>query len=158
MAGDTRRGSNIDTKNAAVACGVAVVVTHRHKILFGKRKSRENTFEWQLPGGWIDRGQSPEQAARREVCEETGLQLQEVRFVGITNNIFTAHKHSLSLYFEAECADVRSLIVGEDSKCIAWEWRNWADLTEPLYLPLRLFRKTGYQPFLSDRQQTYASF
>jgi 8-oxo-dGTP diphosphatase len=153
MAGDTGRGSNIDIKNAVVACGVAVVVTHRHKILFGKRKSRENGFEWQLPGGWIDRGESPEQAARREVCEETGLQLQEVRFVGITNNIFTANKHSLSLYFEAECADVRSQIVGEDSKCIAWEWRNWADLTE-----LRLFRKTGYQPFLSDRQQTYVSF
>lgn len=158
MAGDTRRGSNIDTKNAAVACGVAVVVTHRHKILFGKRKSRENGLEWQLPGGWIDRGESPERAARREVCEETGLQLQEVRFVGITNNIFTAHKHSLSLYFEAECVDVRSLIVGEDSKCIAWEWRNWAELTGHLYLPLRLFRKTGYQPFLSDRQQTYVSF
>ena len=158
MAGDTRRGSNIDTKNAVVAGGVAVVVTHRHKILFGKRKSRENEFEWQLPGGWIDRGESPEQAARREVCEETGLQLQEVRFVGITNNIFTAHKHSLSLYFEAECADIRSLIVREDSKCIAWEWRNWADLTEHLYLPLRLFRKTGYQPFLSGRHQTYVSF
>jgi len=125
--------------------------------LFGKRKSGENRFEWQLPGGWIDRAESPEQAARREVFEETGLQLQEVRFVGITNNIFSAQKHSISLYFEAECVDVRSLIVGECSKCIAWEWRNWADLTEHLYLPLRLFRKTGYRPFLSDRQQTYVS-
>ena len=141
-----------------VACGVAVVVTHRQKILFGKRKSAENGFEWQLPGGWIDRGESPEQAARREVCEETGLQLQEVRFVGITNNIFSAHKHSISLYFEAECADAGALIVRETGKCIAWEWRNWADLTEQLYLPLRLLRKTGYQPFLSDPQQTYVSF
>ncbi len=158
MAGDTRRGSNIDTKNAAVACGVAVVVTHRQKVLCGKRKSGENGFRWQLPGGWIDTGESPEQAARREVCDETGLQLQELRFVGITNNIFAAHKHSLSLYFEAECADVRSLIVREDSKCIAWQWRNWADLTENLYLPLRLFKKTGYQPFFSGQQQAYVSF
>ena len=158
MAGDTRRGSNIDTKKAAVACGVAVVITHRHKILFGKRKSGENGFEWQLPGGWIERGESPGQAARREVREETGLQLQEVRFVGISNNVFSAQKHSISLYFEAECADVRTLIVGENSKCIAWEWRNWVDLTGHLYLPLRQFRKTGYQPFLSDPQQTFVSF
>lgn len=158
MAGDKRRGSDIDTKNAAVACAVAVVVTHRHKILVGKRRSGENGFEWQLPGGWIDRGESPEQAARREVSEETGLQLQNPRFVGITNNIFAVHKHSLSLYFEAECLDARALIVGEDRKCIAWEWRIWADLTEQLYLPLRLLRKTGYQPFISDWQQTYVSF
>jgi hypothetical protein len=59
---------------------------------------------------------------------------------------------------EAECADVRSLIVREDSKCIAWQWRNWADLTENLYLPLRLFKKTGYQPFFSGQQQAYVSF
>ncbi|MBT8435357.1 MAG: NUDIX domain-containing protein [Gammaproteobacteria bacterium] len=126
--------------------------------MFGKRRSAKNGFEWQLPGGWIERGESPAQAARREVCEETGLKLQQVCFVGITNNISTRHKHSISLYFEAECADIGSLIVAEDSKCIAWEWRNWADLTGPLFLPLRLFRKTGYQPFLSGRQQTYVSF
>ena len=71
------RETNIDTRDNRVACGVAVVVTHQHKVLFGQRKSGQTGFEWQLPGGWINAGESPEQAARREVYEETGLQLVE---------------------------------------------------------------------------------
>jgi len=140
-----------------VACGVAVVVTHRQQVLFGKRKSVAGGFEWQLPGGWIVPGESVQQAARREVNEETGLQLKELQFVGITSNVFTAHNHSVSLYFEAECADIGVLNLAEGDRCSAWEWKCWAEVAENLYLPLRLFRQTGYQPFLLSGQQTYVS-
>jgi 8-oxo-dGTP diphosphatase len=140
-----------------VACGVAVIVTHRQQVLFGKRKSAAGGFAWQLPGGWIDPGESAQQAARREVIEETGLQLQELQFVGVTNNVFSPQNHSLSLYFEAECADVESLRVTESDKCYAWEWKFWAEITENLYLPLHLFRQTDYQPFLLHQHRSYVS-
>jgi len=140
-----------------VACGVAVIVTHRQQVLFGKRKSAAGGFAWQLPGGWIDPGESAQQAARREVSEETGLQLQEIQFVGVTNNVFSPQNHSLSLYFEAECADVESLQVAEGDKCDAWEWKYWAEITENLYLPLRLFKQTDYQPFLLPQHRSYVS-
>jgi len=148
---------DISTNNQMVACGVAVVVTHRRQVLFGKRKSASGGFAWQLPGGWIDPGESPQQAARREVSEETGLQLRELQFVGVTSNVFSPHSHSLSLYFEAECADVGSLKRVENDKCYAWEWRCWAEVTENLYLPLRLFKKTDYRPFMLDKQRTFVS-
>jgi 8-oxo-dGTP diphosphatase len=151
------REDDISSNNQVVACGVAVVVTHRQQVLFGKRKSAAGGFEWQLPGGWIVPGESAQQAARREVSEETGLQLQELQFVGITNNVFSQHNHSMSLYFEAECADVKSLNVAEGDKCDVWEWRGWAEVTENLYLPLRLFRQTEYRPFLLGRHRTYVS-
>ena len=146
---------DIITNNQVVACGVAVVVTHRQQVLFGKRKAATGGFAWQLPGGWIDPGESAQQAARREVSEETGLLLLELQFVGVTSNVFSPHNHSLSLYFEAECADVESLQVAEGDKCDAWEWRSWAEVTENLYLPLRLFKQTDYQPFLPDKHRTY---
>ena len=149
--------TNIDTRDNRVACGVAVVVTHQHKVLFGQRKSGQTGFEWQLPGGWIDVGESPEQAARREVYEETGLQLKELRFVGITSNVFSAHKHTISLYFEAECADASALRVTEADKCSDWEWKPWADVQQDLYLPLQLFKKTDYRPFLKNPRRTYVS-
>jgi 8-oxo-dGTP diphosphatase len=125
--------------------------------LFGRRKSVAGGFEWQLPGGWIDPGESAQQAARREVSEETGLQLQELQFVGVTSNVFSPCNHSLSLYFEAECVDVESLQLADIDKCEAWEWRCWTEVTEDFYLPLRLFKQTDYRPFLLDPHRTYAS-
>jgi diadenosine hexaphosphate hydrolase (ATP-forming) len=38
--------------------------------------------EWVFPKGWIDPGETPEQAAIREAREETGIQAQIVRTVG----------------------------------------------------------------------------
>ncbi len=38
--------------------------------------------EWVFPKGWIDPGETPEQAAIREVREETGIQAQIVRAAG----------------------------------------------------------------------------
>ena len=136
---------------------MAVVVTHDEKVLFGRRITAVGEFEWQLPGGWIEIGESPPLAARREVLEETGLRLLDLRFVGTTSNVFSADEHSLSLYFEAECADAESLDAVDRQTCDAWEWRNWSEITDNLFLPLSLLKKTDYQPLFSQGQQTCVS-
>ena len=69
--------------------GVAMIVTHGHQVLFGRRTVVPGSFQWQLPGGWLEIGETPEQAARREVREKTGLELIDQRFVEITNNSFS---------------------------------------------------------------------
>jgi 8-oxo-dGTP diphosphatase len=140
-----------------VNCAVAVIVTDAERVLFGRRASENGGFEWQLPGGWINRGESPRQAARREVVEETGLQLRDLHYVGISSNIFSSHNHSISLYFEAECVDQGSLIVAEQEKCHGWEWRQWADVNNNLFLPLRLLKQTEYRPFLLHNQKSHVA-
>lgn len=40
------------------------------------------TFTWELPAGTLDPGETPEQAASREVLEETGLQPAELVYLG----------------------------------------------------------------------------
>jgi 8-oxo-dGTP diphosphatase len=135
-----------------------VVVTHAGQVLFGRRRTPRGGLEWQLPGGWIEAGESPLQAARREVLEETGLELLQPRFVGVTSNVSSAQSHSISLYFEAECADAKALISAEAEKCLGWEWRRWSALGGDLFLPLRLLRQTGYRPFITDNKQSWVAF
>jgi ADP-ribose pyrophosphatase YjhB (NUDIX family) len=38
---------------------------------------------WTLPGGWADVGESPAQAAEREVWEETGFRVEAKKVIGI---------------------------------------------------------------------------
>jgi len=136
---------------------VAVVATYGQRVLFGKRALADEGFEWQLPGGWIESGETPQQAALREVFEETALRLRQPRFVGLSNNLFSSHKHSISLYFEAECVDAGALTLTEKHNCRASAWRRWETTNDNLFLPLRLFKKTDYRPFLRDQRRTYVS-
>ena len=140
-----------------MACGVAIVLTHRQRVLFGKRRTKSTGYEWQLPGGWILPGEAPLQAAERELREETGLAMQAPRFVAVTSNRFSADEHSVSLFFEAECADAGALTLVETDKCIAWQWMRWDEPGGRFFLPLRLLRETGYRPFDGDANRTWVS-
>lgn len=42
---------------------------------------------WSLPAGGIDRGEAPEDAARREFHEETGCEAGRLEFIGLHNSI-----------------------------------------------------------------------
>jgi len=140
-----------------VPCAVAVVVTYRQRVLFGKRRTKSTGFEWQLPGGWVEPGESPSRAAAREVLEETGLGLETPRFVGVTSNVFSPRHHSVTLYFEAECVDAQGLRVVESDKCSDWQWLDWSEVNERLFYPLKLLKNTNYQPFLPDQRRAYVS-
>lgn len=56
-----------------VAAAVAVIIQCRGKILFGIRKNEPGQGMLDLPGGFVDPGESAEECARREVQEETGI-------------------------------------------------------------------------------------
>lgn len=60
--------------------GVAVAVLNEHgQILLQKRQSGV----WGVPGGFIELGESAEDAGKREIFEETGIEIGKLRLVGV---------------------------------------------------------------------------
>jgi 8-oxo-dGTP diphosphatase len=60
----------------AVTAG-AVITDDRGRVLLLKHRFRPGSG-WGIPGGYIDKGEQPEDALRRELREEAGLELENV--------------------------------------------------------------------------------
>lgn len=63
--------------------GVAARVVRNHRILLVQEASGPHQDRWGLPKGHVDQGESPEQAAIRELKEETGLEGKLLGLVGV---------------------------------------------------------------------------
>jgi 8-oxo-dGTP diphosphatase len=61
---------------------VDTVIYTDTEVLMIKRKNPPFAGHWALPGGFIDPGETPKQAAIRELVEETGLEVSALNFVG----------------------------------------------------------------------------
>jgi len=61
--------------------GVAVFHTDG-RVWLGKRFGQDGPYAWQMPQGGIDDGETPEQAASRELFEETGIHADMVTSLG----------------------------------------------------------------------------
>lgn len=62
---------------------VVVLVTMNNQLVLIKRGTVPHIGEWSFPGGYVDRGEPVENAARREVREETGLDVELTGLVGL---------------------------------------------------------------------------
>ena len=59
------------------------VVERDRKVLMIKRGNQPSIGLWSMPGGYVDRGEVVEEAAVREVLEETGLAVAVDRLIGL---------------------------------------------------------------------------
>jgi 8-oxo-dGTP diphosphatase len=114
--------------SSVTAC--ALVVDSAGRLLLARRARPPFQGKWDLPGGFVAEGEHPLDAVRRELREETGLDVEPDRFVGVWMDRYGedgAGEHTLNLYWTATAeGDPRA---ADDVSEVGWFARD--DLPEP---------------------------
>lgn len=72
--------SMVGNEKVIMVVAGAFVFDKENRVLMQKRS---DNGQWGFPGGFMDLGESVQDTARREVYEETGLKLEELKLFGI---------------------------------------------------------------------------
>ena len=98
----------------AVTAG-AIVTDANGRVLLLKHRFRPGTG-WGMPGGFIEEGEQPEEALRRELREEVGLELAEIKL--FTTRAFKTPQQ-IEIVFQAQARGATDQLNYEIQKA-AW--------------------------------------
>lgn len=117
--------------------GVGVMIFKRDKVLLGKRKGSHGEGEYAFPGGHLDYMETIENCAKRETFEETGIEVENIRFQFLANVRKYKPKHYVHI---GVVADYKEGIVKlkEPEKCENWDWYSLDNLPQPLFWMTKL--------------------
>ena len=135
-----QRASHLPVSNETSAGGIAVSIDDgvAYAACIGRR-NRAGRLEWCLPKGHIEAGETPEQAAVREVAEETGIEAEIIHLIGVIDYWFTGDDrrvHKVVHHFLLEAK--RGTITTEndpDHEAEVAEWIALTDLRSRLAFP-----------------------
>jgi mutator protein MutT len=73
-----RRLTTRFTQTRFTVTAAGIILDENNRVLLLKHRFRSDGG-WGIPGGFIDAGEQPEEALRRELREEVGLEIEDVR-------------------------------------------------------------------------------
>ena len=114
--------------------GVGCVVRRGTELLLVRRRGAHGEGTWSTPGGNLDLGEDPARCAVREAEEETGVHVGQVRFLGLTNDVFDETHHYVTLWYEGEYAGGDVGVKASDELAEVG-WFDELRLPQPLFLP-----------------------
>jgi 8-oxo-dGTP diphosphatase len=126
--------------------GTAIIITKDNQVLLMKRKGPHGNGTWSTPGGHLDFGETLEGCAAREAKEEVGVDVVDIRFRAVTNDIFEeTGKHYVTVWLEGTPAGEPFIAAEREVEDLGWF--DWDALPQPLFLPLEnLVKEKSYPP------------
>jgi 8-oxo-dGTP diphosphatase len=126
--------------------GAAIIITQDDKVLLMKRKGPHGEGTWSTPGGHLDFGETLEGCAAREAKEEVGVEVVDVHFRAVTNDLFESQgKHYVTIWLEGRSTG--EPFIAAEREVAEVGWFAWDSLPQPLFLPLEnLVKENSYPP------------
>ena len=114
--------------------GIGVIVIKDGKVLLGRRKNSHADGEYASPGGKLEYMESFEDCVKREVLEECGLSVTNIKLLFVSNIKTYAPKHFVNIELSADW------VSGEpqtfpDEKIGDWAWYDIDNLPTPIFPP-----------------------
>jgi 8-oxo-dGTP diphosphatase len=129
-----------------------IIVDQDGKILIGKRKGSHAPY-YSIPGGNLELGETFEEGSKREIKEETDLDINNPEVIAVTNNLATYRSEGLHYISIITLVNNFSgeLKIMEPEKCAGWLWVDPKNLPIPhfeasqmaitCYLEKRFYKK-----------------
>jgi 8-oxo-dGTP diphosphatase len=124
---------NEDGSKPRPQVGVGVLVLRDNMVLLGKRLGAHGAGFYAPPGGHIELGESIAQTARREVAEECGLEIKDIRLVSVGSYLWSNNRHyvDVDVVCQAPLGEPLNL---EPDRCEGWDWYPLEALPSPLFI------------------------
>jgi len=93
---------------------VAVLIKNDNQVLLVQRSFDPKKGHWTLPSGFVDAGEDPKLAVKRECLEETGLEIKDIQLVDVLFSQEHPRGASILIIYKAE-VESGLLIAGDDA-------------------------------------------
>jgi 8-oxo-dGTP diphosphatase len=122
--------------------GVGAMVLRHGKVLLGERIGQHGAGTYAWCGGGLEFGESPEDAAVREVLQESGMTVTRAELLCVSN-IREYERHYIDFEFLVEAVGEAEL--KEPETCKSWNWYSLDDLPMPLFRPVEIALESYYK-------------
>jgi ADP-ribose pyrophosphatase YjhB (NUDIX family) len=116
---------------------VATYVCVGNRILWIRRATAPGIGSWALPGGYMERSETPESAASRELLEETGVTVPAAAMIPVSVSSIL-HMAQTHLVFRCHLAKQSATATTEEASECAWFAEDelpWDELAFPSIEP-----------------------